>query len=98
MMMNTLADDSESQSSDAEPDLELDLWEGQFEFVGSQHTSQQHEQQQQHPVPNLPPNGNNGVSKTSAHVWVDDISEQVCFLCCTCFFLVFFFFLLMALL
>ncbi|KAF4526260.1 hypothetical protein B566_EDAN010970 [Ephemera danica] len=80
-VMNTIFDveDSESQS-DAEPDLELDLWEGQFEFVGPQHPSALPPMSPTSlnlPVPNQPPNGNNGVSKSSAHIWVDDISEQV---------------------
>ena len=77
--MDALADDQESQDDDQ--DLELDLWEGQFQFVGPEEYSPTSGDD---PIegsvelyPNQPPSGDNGVTKTSAHVWVHDISNQV---------------------
>lgn len=64
-----MSGDDESGAVESEQDLELDLWEGQFEFVGPSYTRD--------PLPNQPRLGNNGEAKSSAHVWVDGISEQV---------------------
>jgi hypothetical protein len=66
-----------------EQELTLDLWQGQFEFVGEDYggdgvciygggggTGTVHIT----PPPRL---GSNGMKKTEAHAWCEDLTEQV---------------------
>nr|CAD7569999.1 unnamed protein product [Timema californicum] len=70
-----------SCSEDGEQELDLDLWEGQFEFVGSGWGEE--EGQGATPPPYHTPHlahQLNGVKKSPAHVWCEDLTEQVTFL------------------
>nr|CAD7194394.1 unnamed protein product [Timema douglasi] len=66
-----------SCSEDGEQELDLDLWEGQFEFVGSGWGEE--EGQGETPPPYHTPHlahQLNGVKKSPAHVWCEDLTEQ----------------------
>nr|CAD7452975.1 unnamed protein product [Timema tahoe] len=71
-----------SCSEDGEQELDLDLWEGQFEFVGSGWGEEGVGEEGQGATP--PPYHTshlahqlNGVKKSPAHVWCEDLTEQV---------------------
>ncbi|PSN57669.1 hypothetical protein C0J52_05403 [Blattella germanica] len=71
------ADDDEETG--VEQELALDLWEGQFEFVGEGYASDGGGLENGGgrlitPPPRL---GSNGVRKTEAHLWCEDLTEQV---------------------
>lgn len=59
-------------------ELDYDLWEGQFEFVGP--TDDNCEPQGLLKPPPFLPNGTNGVKKTAAHRWCENVSDQVSWL------------------
>nr|CAD7437565.1 unnamed protein product [Timema bartmani] len=70
-----------SCSEDGEQELDLDLWEGQFEFVGSSWGEEGVGEEGQGATP--PPYHTshlahqlNGVKKSPAHVWCEDLTEQ----------------------
>ncbi|KAG8234110.1 hypothetical protein J437_LFUL010957, partial [Ladona fulva] len=50
-------------------DLDLDLWEGQFEFVGDGALDAWH--------PQAPPFGTNGTRKSEARFWCEDLTNQI---------------------
>lgn len=70
-------DDEDSVSASHTPDLDYDMWEGQFEFLGpSAETIQLHPPQGLlRPAPHMPAT-TNGVRKNPAHVWCDEITDQ----------------------
>lgn len=55
------------------PEMDYDMWEGQFEFVGPTEPSPVGYLK---PTPFLSP-GSNGVKKSAAHIWCEDVSGQV---------------------
>jgi hypothetical protein len=69
--------DSEDEEDTAlEQELALDLWEGQFEFVGEGYCGDGGGCGNVHITP--PPRlGSNGVKKNDAHAWCEDLTEQV---------------------
>ncbi|XP_022900098.1 rab11 family-interacting protein 4 isoform X4 [Onthophagus taurus] len=57
-------------------DLDYDMWEGQFEFLGPLN----HQNVQPHGLlkpPPFMPHQTNGIKKTSAHVWCDDVNDKM---------------------
>lgn len=58
------------------PELDYDMWEGQFEFVGPTDNRNVIGHGLLKPTPYLPSN-TNGVKKSAAHQWCDDVSGQV---------------------
>lgn len=70
-----------SESEDDAPntqDLDYDMWEGQFEFVGPSEDTDLTGRGLQIIAPSLhmPPH-TNGIKKNRAHEWCDDISDNV---------------------
>lgn len=66
-----------SVSASHTPEMDYDMWEGQFEFLGpSAETIIQPPQGLLKPVPHLPATMN-GIRKNPAHVWCDEITDQV---------------------
>lgn len=57
------------------PEMDYDMWEGQFEFVGPTEPSRVGHGLLK-PAPFLP-SGTNGVKKSVAHVWCEDVSGKV---------------------
>lgn len=57
------------------PEMDYDMWEGQFEFLGPSDPNRVG-QGLLKPAPFLPPTSN-GVKKSAAHVWCEDVSGQV---------------------
>ena len=59
-------------------ELALDLWEGQFEFVGEGYGGDGVGGGGLTRIVTPPPRlGSNGVRKTEAHLWCEDLTEQV---------------------
>lgn len=56
-------------------DLDYDMWEGQFEFVGPAE-KECIPQGLLKPAPHLPA-GTNGVKKSAAHQWCENVTDQV---------------------
>jgi hypothetical protein len=74
----------DEEESALEQELALDLWEGQFEFVGEGYGGDGLGDggvcvRGGAPVHITPPPrlGSNGVKKTEAHLWCEDLTEQV---------------------
>ncbi|XP_025834746.1 rab11 family-interacting protein 4B-like isoform X3 [Agrilus planipennis] len=57
------------------PEMEYDMWEGQFEFVGPANDQTIEPQGLLKPPPFLPSH-TNGAKKTAAHVWCEGITDQ----------------------
>lgn len=57
-------------------ELDYDLWEGQFEFVGPTDDENCQPQGLLKPPPFLA-NGTNGAKKTAAHRWCENVTDQV---------------------
>lgn len=68
--------DGEENESSLTSDLDYDLWEGQFEFVGPTEGNNCVPQGLLKAPPFLP-NGTNGVRKTAAHRWCENVSDNV---------------------
>jgi hypothetical protein len=75
-------DSDDEEDTALEQELALDLWEGQFEFVGEGyggdgvciHGGCGGGTVNITPPPRL---GSNGVKKNEAHAWCEDLTEQV---------------------
>jgi hypothetical protein len=79
--------DEDEEETAIEQELALDLWEGQFEFVGEGYGGDGGDGVRDsgvcvrgggpiHVTPPLRP-GSNGVKKNEAHLWCEDLTEQV---------------------
>lgn len=66
--------DSECEISQNTPDLDYDMWEGQFEFVGPE--DRIIAQEYAKPPPHLHPTVN-GAKKNAAHAWCEEVSDKV---------------------
>lgn len=73
-VMCSVMSDAENENS-LTLELDYDLWEGQFEFVGPNDDNCQ-PQGLLKPPPFLP-NGTNGAKKTAAHRWCENVTDQV---------------------
>ncbi|KAB0795929.1 hypothetical protein PPYR_09990 [Photinus pyralis] len=69
-----MSDSVESISTPHTPELDYDMWEGQFEFLGPSQLIQP-PQGLFKPLPHLPAS-TNGIRKNAAHEWCDGISDQ----------------------
>lgn len=73
--LNMCDEGEDSVSMSNTPDLDYDMWEGQFEFVGPGELIQP-PRGLLTPAPHLSPSVN-GVRKNAAHAWCEEISDQV---------------------
>lgn len=58
------------------PELDYDMWEGQFEFVGLTDPNREPQGLLRPPVPLLH-YGTNGTKKNPAHAWCEEVADQV---------------------
>lgn len=68
-----MSDDEDNESS-LIPDLDYDMWEGQFEFVGPSQNNVPHGLLK---PPVFLAKHVNGAKKSQAHQWCEDVSDQV---------------------
>lgn len=71
---NVVMDDED----DVPPDLDLDLWEGQFEFVGRGYVAPVEDDDDVLDLfPAVPKPGHNGDSRNKAYLWAGTLTNQV---------------------
>ena len=70
-----MSDDANDVSYISE--LDYDMWEGQFEFIGPSDGNFT-PQGLLRPPPYLP-HSVNGIKKSPAHQWCEEVTDQVCF-------------------
>lgn len=73
LLADKMSDNQDDLSLTSE--LDYDMWQGQFEFVGV--TDRNVSPQGLLRLPPYLPSGSNGVKKSSAHQWCENVSDQV---------------------